>query len=79
MVFRPLRHNIRSKKLGYIEVLRKGYAKARNETVRVIFDPEITAEEEGDYVVTYGEDEYIIKTADDLYDLVLLLEENSES
>lgn len=33
------------------------------------------AEEEGDYVVTYGEDEYIIKTADDLYDLVLLLEE----
>jgi len=33
------------KKLGYIEVLRKGYAKARNETVRVIFDPEITAEE----------------------------------
>jgi len=32
------------------------------------------AEEEGDYVVTYGEDEYIIKTADDLYDLVLLLE-----
>jgi hypothetical protein len=33
------------KKLGYIEVLRKGYANARNETVRVIFDPEITAEE----------------------------------
>lgn len=33
------------------------------------------AEEEGDYVVTYGEDEYIIKTADDLYNLVLLLEE----
>ena len=33
------------------------------------------AEEEGDYVVTYGENEYIIKTADDLYDLVLLLEE----
>lgn len=33
------------------------------------------AEEEGDYVVTYGESEYIIKTADDLYDLVLLLEE----
>jgi hypothetical protein len=33
------------------------------------------AEEEGDYVVTYGEGEYIIKTADDLYDLVLLLEE----
>ena len=33
------------------------------------------AEEEGDYVVTYGEDEYIIKTVDDLYDLVLLLEE----
>lgn len=33
------------KKLGYIEVLRKGYAKARNETVRVIFDPTITAEE----------------------------------
>ena len=33
------------------------------------------AEEEGDYVVTYGEDEYIIKTADNLYDLVLLLEE----
>jgi len=33
------------------------------------------AEEEGDYVVTYGEDEYIIKTADDLYDLVLLLGE----
>jgi len=32
------------------------------------------AEEEGDYVVTYGEDEYIIKTSDDLYDLVLLLE-----
>jgi hypothetical protein len=32
------------------------------------------AEEEGDYIVTYGEDEYIIKTADDLYDLVLLLE-----
>jgi DNA-binding MarR family transcriptional regulator len=33
------------KKLGYIEVLRKGYANARNETVRVIFDPTITAEE----------------------------------
>lgn len=33
------------KKLGYIEVLRKGYARARNETVRVIFDPTITAEE----------------------------------
>ena len=33
------------------------------------------AEEEGDYVVTYEEDEYIIKTVDDLYDLVLLLEE----
>jgi hypothetical protein len=33
------------------------------------------AEDEGDYVVTYGEDEYIIKTADDLYDLDLLLEE----
>ena len=32
------------------------------------------AEEEGDYVVTYGEDEYIIKTAEDLYDLILLLE-----
>ena len=33
------------------------------------------AEDESDYVVTYGEDEYIIKTVDDLYDLVLLLEE----
>ena len=33
------------KKLGYIEVLRKGYSGARHETVRVIFDPEITAEE----------------------------------
>jgi hypothetical protein len=31
-------------------------------------------EDEGDYVVTYGEDEYIIKTSDDLYKLVLLLE-----
>jgi hypothetical protein len=33
------------------------------------------AEDEGDYVVTYGEDEYIIKNSDDLYKLVLLLEE----
>jgi DNA-binding MarR family transcriptional regulator len=33
------------KKLGYIEVLKKGYANARNETVRVIFDPTLTAEE----------------------------------
>lgn len=33
------------KKLGYIEVLRKGYANVRNETIRVIFDPTITAEE----------------------------------
>jgi hypothetical protein len=32
------------------------------------------AEDEGDYVVTYGEDEYIIKNSDDLYKLVLLLE-----
>jgi hypothetical protein len=31
-------------------------------------------EDECDYVVTYGEDEYIIKTSDDLYKLVLLLE-----
>lgn len=34
------------------------------------------AEEEGDYVVHYGDEEYIIKTADDLYDLILILEEN---
>ena len=27
------------------------------------------------FIVTFGEDDYIIKTADDLYDLVLLLEE----
>jgi Mn-dependent DtxR family transcriptional regulator len=33
------------KKLGYIEVLRKGYAGAKNETIRVIFDPTITGEE----------------------------------
>ena len=33
------------------------------------------AEDEGDYVVTYAEDEYIIKNSDDLYKLVLLLEE----
>ena len=33
------------------------------------------AEDESDYIVTFGEDDYIIKTADDLYDLVLLLEE----
>lgn len=33
------------KKLGYIEVLRKGYSGARHETIRVIFDPTITAEE----------------------------------
>ena len=33
------------KKLGYIEVLKKGYSGARHETVRVIFDPTITAEE----------------------------------
>lgn len=33
------------KKLGYIEVLRKGYSGARHETVRVIFDPTITGEE----------------------------------
>jgi hypothetical protein len=32
------------------------------------------AEDEGDYIVTYDEDEYIIKTSDDLYKLVLLLE-----
>jgi hypothetical protein len=31
--------------LGYIEVLRKGYAGAKNETIRVIFDPTITGEE----------------------------------
>ena len=33
------------KKLGYIEVLKKGYSGARHETVRVIFDPTITGEE----------------------------------
>ena len=33
------------------------------------------AEDESDYIVTYGEDDFIIKTADDLYNLVLLLEE----
>jgi hypothetical protein len=32
------------------------------------------AEDEGDYVVTYEDDEYIIKNAEDLYKLVLLLE-----
>jgi len=31
-------------------------------------------EDEGDYVVTYGEDEYIVKNAGDLYNIVLLLE-----
>ena len=33
------------------------------------------AEEEGDYIVTYGEDDFIIKTTEDLYELILLLEE----
>jgi Mn-dependent DtxR family transcriptional regulator len=33
------------KKLGYIEVLKKGYSGARHETIRVIFDPTITGEE----------------------------------
>ena len=32
------------------------------------------AEDEGDYVLTYEDDEYIIKNAEDLYKLVLLLE-----
>jgi hypothetical protein len=32
------------------------------------------AEDEGDYVVTYEDDEYVIKNAEDLYKLVLLLE-----
>jgi len=33
------------------------------------------AEDESDYIVTYGEDDYIIKTTEDLYELILLLEE----
>ena len=33
------------------------------------------AEDEGDFIVTYGEDDFIIKTTDDLYELILLLEE----
>ena len=33
------------------------------------------AEEEGDYKVVVNEDEFIIKTSDDLYDLILILEE----
>ncbi len=32
-------------------------------------------EDEGDFIVTYGEDDFIIKTTDDLYELILLLEE----
>ena len=33
------------------------------------------AEDESDYIVTYGEDDFIIKTTEDLYELILLLEE----
>jgi len=33
------------------------------------------AEEEGDYKVRINEDDFIIKTSDDLYDLILMLEE----
>ena len=32
-------------------------------------------EDESDYIVTYGEDNFIIKTTEDLYELILLLEE----
>ena len=33
------------------------------------------AEDESDYIVTYGEDDFIVKTTEDLYELILLLEE----
>jgi hypothetical protein len=33
------------------------------------------AEEEGDNVVNYGDDEFVIETAEDLYNLICLVEE----
>ena len=33
------------------------------------------AEDESDYIVTYGEEDFIVKTTEDLYELILLLEE----
>lgn len=33
------------------------------------------AEDESDYIVTYGEDDFIVKTTEDLYEIILLLEE----
>jgi biotin operon repressor len=36
---------VKLKKHGYIEVLRKGYSHTRHETIRVIYDPDITAQD----------------------------------
>lgn len=33
------------------------------------------AEDESDYIVTYGEEDFIVKTTEDLYEIILLLEE----
>ena len=33
------------------------------------------AEDESDYIVTYGEENFIVKTTEDLYEIILLLEE----